>query len=152
MAVLHILDRDFDIRPYRLGEMIAAAPFIDAQKARQEAIEARAGVKLDPDDTVDDRKVKLASISAATPLADLMANIADAVRVLHVGVARIDPSVTIEMMLDDAEPTPQGMASIMTAMQAVLNRSGMVAGKAPASGAAETGEALPSTSATSSST
>lgn len=132
MVRFTVLGRDFDLAPYKLGALIAAAPFLDAQKARTAEIEARAGVTVSLTDTPEERQAKVAQIAAVTTTAEMFENIADIIRVLHVGVAALDPSVTVEAMIDDTDPNPTRMAELLATMNAVLRRSGMTEGEAQA--------------------
>jgi len=132
MAKIAIGAREWELAPYKLGAMIAAAPFIDAQKGRQAEISARAGLLA-----TDSEAEKAAKLTAATTMVEMMQNIADAVRVLHVGIVRQDPTVTVESLIDDVDPTPENMTALIVGMQIVLRASGMKSGEAAAPSAAE---------------
>jgi predicted deacylase len=128
-AIVHFLGRAFELAPYKLGQMIEAAPILDAQQARTAAIGERAGVAILPTDPADVREAKSRQVTAAMTTAEALQQAADAIRILHIGVARIDPSITVEAMLDDVDPTPDGINAIVAAMFAVLGHSGMTQGE-----------------------
>jgi len=128
-AVVKLLGRDWEIAPYKLGSMIKAAEFVDAVKTRNEKIVERLGAHVESGDTADDLRVKALQIAAGTSLVEMMATIKDAVSVLHIGIAKLDPSVTVEQLLDDIDNTPEAMTSIIEAMNAVLGQSGMRPGE-----------------------
>jgi len=153
MAMVTFLGRDFDIAPYRLGAMIEAAPFLDAQKERTKAAQQRAGIEFLPSDDDATRTLKAIQLASANTMAEAMANMADAVRILHIGIARIDSSVTVQMLLDDVEPTADGIAKVLNAVRAVTSASGLVSGeaKAPDAAAPDAAEPSPNDSAPSSS-
>lgn len=142
MTLVKFLGRDWDIAPYKLGPLRQAAPFVDAQKARQQAIGDRLGIYILASDTPEEIRSKSLEIANGTTMEEMLESMADAVRVLHVGIARIDPSVTVDMLLDDIDPTPQDFAVLIGAMNIVLGKSGLHAGElvAPA------GEAQPGAS------
>lgn len=126
------LGREFDLAPYKLGGMIAAAPFVDAQRERQEKLELRTGIHVLPTDPPDVRASKALELAQRTTAAEMMANLSDAVNVVHIGIAKLDPSITVEQLLDDVEPTPEGITALLTAMRAVLRQGGLVSGEATA--------------------
>jgi hypothetical protein len=131
-AVVHFLGRAFDLAPYKLGQMIEAAPILDAQQARSAAIGERAGVTILPTDSADERLAKSRQITAAMTTAEALQEAADAIRILHIGISRIDPSITVLQLLDDVDPSPDGIGSIMAGMLAVLGHSGLTQGEAVA--------------------
>jgi hypothetical protein len=131
-AVVTLLGRDWEIAPYKLGSMIKAAEFVDSAKARNEKVAERLGIYITPDDTEPEIRSKALQIAAGTTLAEMMATMQDAVAILHIGISKIDPSVTVEAMLDDIDNTPQAFANIMVGMNAVLGQSGMKLGEATA--------------------
>jgi len=67
MAKLTILGRDFDIAPYKLGDLRKAAPFIDAIQKRSEG---------------------------GTGLVDVLDSAFDLLNVMSIGLVRIDPELT----------------------------------------------------------
>jgi hypothetical protein len=67
MAKLTILGREFDIAPYKLGELRKAAPFIDAIQKRS---------------------------AEGNKLADVMESAIDLLEVLSIGLVKIDPMLT----------------------------------------------------------
>jgi len=133
MVTINIGGREWELAPYKLGAMIDAAPFIDAQKERQALLELRAGVAIMPGDEGETLAEKIAKLVAASTVAENMQNLADAVRILHVGIVKLDPSVTAKALIDDVDATPEAMAELMAAVNSVLNKSGMRPGedKAP---------------------
>ena len=131
-AVVHILGRTFQLAPYKLGQMLEAAPILDAQQARTAAIGDRAGIAILPTDSADVRQAKSQQVTAAMTTAEALEQAADAIRILHIGIARIDPAITVQAMLDDIDPTADGIGAIIAAMFAVLGHSGMTQGEAPA--------------------
>lgn len=66
MATIHILGRDFDIAPYKLGDLRRAAPFIDNIQRKTDA----------------------------GSLTDLMDSAVDLLNVLSIGLVKIDPVLT----------------------------------------------------------
>lgn len=132
MAKVTLMGREWELAPYKLGAMIDAAPYIDAQKQRQSMLEQRAGVVISPGDTGAVLAEKINKMVAASTLTENMQNLADAVRILHVGIAKIDPTITADALIDDVDPTPECMAILMAAVNAVLNNSGMRPGEAKA--------------------
>ncbi|WP_422057313.1 hypothetical protein [Sphingomonas sp.] len=131
-AAITLLGRDWEIAPYKLGSMIKAAEFVDAVKARNEAIVERLGAHVESGDTADDLRVKALQIAAGTSLVEMMQTIRDAVSVLHIGIAKIDPSVTVDQLLDDIDNDAASMAAIIEAMNLVLGQSGLQSGEAMA--------------------
>jgi predicted deacylase len=127
-----LLGREFHLAPYKLGQMIEAAPILDAQQARSAAIAERAGVSFLPTDPADERLAKSAQITAAMTTAEALAEAADAIRILHIGIARIDPSVTVEHLLDSVEASAESIGAIIAAMFGVLGHSGLIQGEAAA--------------------
>lgn len=138
MTVIKIMGREFTLAPFMLDQMIEAAPFVDAQQARQLAIAERAGVQFLADDDPDSLALKAHEIARNTTLSETMATIADAVRVIHIGIRKIDPTVTIEQLFAAVEPTAEVMTTLLTAMRDVLRTSGMSQGEAPAPAQADT--------------
>lgn len=136
-AVVTLLGRDWEIAPYKLGSMIKAAEFVDSAKARNEAVAERLGIHVLATDTPDQVHVKALQIAHNTTLVEMMATMQDAVAVLHIGIAKIDPSVTVEQMLDDIDNTPEAFAKIIVGMNAVLGQSGMKLGEMTAPAVAE---------------
>ncbi|WP_404711743.1 hypothetical protein [Sphingomonas sp. MMS24-J13] len=112
--------------------MLEAAPILDTQQARNAAIGERAGVTILPTDPADVRLAKSRQITAAMTTAEALQEAADAIRILHIGIARIDPSISIEQLLDDVDPTPEGIGAIIAGMLAVLGQSGLNQGEAAA--------------------
>ncbi len=153
MVKVTFLEREFDLPQYMLGAMIEAAPFIDAQKARTADIERRAGVELKSTDTKEERATKTAAIVKVTTMADTFASMADILKVLHVGVAMINPTITIEQLIDSTPPTMERMSELMAVMAKVVRQGGLTdAGEARApSGTAAPVEGSASSSAPSSS-
>lgn len=131
-AIVHFLGRAFELAPYKLGQMIEAAPILDAQQARNAAIGERAGVAILPTDPADVREAKARQVTAAMTTAEALQEAADAIRILHIGIAKIDPSISIQQLLDDVDPTPDGIGAIIAGMLAVLGQSGLTQGEAPA--------------------
>lgn len=131
-AVVHFLERAFELAPYKLGQMLEAAPILDAQQARNAAIGERSGVTILPTDPADVRLAKSQQVTAAMTTAEALQEAADAIRILHIGIAKIDPSVTVQQLLDDVDPTPEGIGAIMAGMLAVLGHSGLTQGEAMA--------------------
>jgi hypothetical protein len=127
-----LLGRAFELAPYKLGQMIEAAPILDAQQARSAAIAERAGVTFLPTDPADERLAKSARITAAMTTAEALAEAADAIRILHIGIARIDPAITVQHLLDGVEASAEGIGTIIAAMFAVLGHSGLIQGEAAA--------------------
>ena len=118
MARVIISGRAFDLAPYKLAQLRQAAPFIDRINASQGALTSVEGM-----------------VSAA----------GDFLGVLAVGLARIDPSLTLTVLeemigLDDVPALRDGFME-------VLQESGMIAGEAPAPIAAEAVGALTPASA-----
>jgi len=118
MARVIISGRAFDLAPYKLAQLRQAAPFIDRINASQGALTSVEGM-----------------VSAA----------GDFLGVLAVGLARIDPSLTLTVLeemigLDDVPALRDGGME-------VLQESGMIAGEAPAPIAAEAVGALTPASA-----
>lgn len=132
MATIRLAGRDFDIAPYKLREMIAAAPILDAQKARNAAIEARAGVTFAASDSEEQLSEKLGKFLHAVTESETIANICDTLRVLHIGIHKIAPDTTFDALLDTVEATPAIYAQLLHAMNDVLGRSGMQQGEAAA--------------------
>jgi hypothetical protein len=112
--------------------MLEAAPILDAQQARNAAVGARAGIAVLPTDPADVREAKSRQMTAAMTTAEALQQAADAVRILHIGIARIDPSIAVQDLLDDVDSTPEGIGAIIAAMFAVLGHSGMTQGEAAA--------------------
>jgi hypothetical protein len=131
-AVVHFLGRAFELAPYKLGQMLEAAPILDGQQARSAAIGQRAGVTILPTDPIDERIAKSGRITAAMTTVEALQEAADAIRILHIGIAKIDPSITVQQLLDDVDPSPEGLGAIIAGMFAVLGHSGMTTGEAPA--------------------
>jgi hypothetical protein len=71
MAKLTILGREFDIAPYKLGELRKAAPFIDAIQKRS---------------------------AEGNKLADVMDSALDLLNVLSIGLIKIDPELTADYL------------------------------------------------------
>lgn len=132
MANITVKGRDFAIAPYMLGSMIAAAPFVDAMKARQAEVEVRAGVAFLPGDLPAERAAKTQAVTATMTLVETMANLRDVVEILHIGVAKIDPAITVDDMLEAYAPTGEDMSLLMVAMNEVLRRGGLQSGEAKA--------------------
>jgi hypothetical protein len=131
-VAITLLGREFHLAPYKLGQMIEAAPILDAQQARSAAIGDRAGVAIVPTDPADVRLAKSAQVTAAMTTAEALQEAADAIRILHIGIARIDPSITVQQLLDDVDPSAEGIGAIISAMFAVLGHSGLIPGEAAA--------------------
>lgn len=129
MTLITIMGREFDVAPYMLGDMLAVAPFIDAQQARQRAIEERAGVQFLPTDTPEAQSLKAAEIIRATTMLEMMESMADSVRILHVGIAKLDPSVSIDALIASVAPTRDGFGALAESVRAVLGNSGLQAGE-----------------------
>jgi hypothetical protein len=138
MVMITMLGRDFDIAPYSLGDMLKAAPFADAQQARQRSIEERAGVQYLPDDEDEIRVIKAREIARYQTVGETMQGLADSVRILHIGIAKLDPSITVDDLIDGVEPSPNSFQAIYSAAMAVMHASGLQPGESPAPAAAAT--------------
>jgi hypothetical protein len=132
VIILNILGREVKIAPYKLGAMIEAAPFIDAQRERQRLIGERTGIHILPTDPDDVRDAKGREFAERTTMVEMMATMKDCIGVLHIGVRKADPTITLEDMLDSFDPVPEDFAQLMHAMNNLLRGSGMQEGEAPA--------------------
>lgn len=132
MIVLNILGREIKLAPYKLGAMIEAAPFIDAQRDRQRLIAERTGIHILPTDPEDVRDAKSRELAERTTMVEMMATMKDVIAVLHIGVRKADPTITLDDMLDAFDPVPEDFAQLMLAMNNLLRGSGMQEGEAPA--------------------
>jgi len=139
MATLNILDRSFDLPRYKLGSMIKAAPFIDAQKSREEAIGKREAALVS-------QGVPVSKPGETRTMVELFEGISDTVAVLHIGVSKIDPSVTLDAMLEDVDNTVEAYTALTSVMKAVLGNSGLKSGEAPAPSAQAEAEAASNSS------
>lgn len=118
MARVTIAGRAFDLAPYKLAQLKAAAAFIDRINATQGAL---------------------------TSVEGMAASASDFLGVLAVGLVRIDPSLTLpalEEMVGLAD-----IPALRDGFMAVLVESGMIAGEAEAPAPAEPTGALPTVSA-----
>lgn len=123
MAKLTILGRDFEIAPYKLASMRRAAPFIDR-------INATAG--------------------SMTTLEGLTNAAGDFIAVLSIGLVKLDPELTPEML--EEELGIGDLAVMRDAFTAVMKESGLAAGEVPAPVASEAAGASSTNSGKSSTT
>jgi hypothetical protein len=121
MARVIIAGRGFDLAPYKLAQLKAAAPFIDRINATQGAL---------------------------TSVEGMAASASDFLGVLAVGLMRIDPSLTLEALEEMVGLAD--IPSLRDGFMAVLVESGMIAGEIEAPAPAEPMGALPTASALSS--
>lgn len=106
MAKLTILGREFDIAPFKLGELRRAAPFIDAIQKRS---------------------------AEGNSLADVMESAIDLLNVMSIGLIKIDPELTPDYLEENvgmAEFVGMQAAFLDITREAGLERKGEA--KAPA--------------------
>lgn len=122
-------DRTFEVAtPYKLRQMEEAAPVIDAinDRAAKEATAAKdaeaAGVELPQKSMVENMTVFREVLGALLP-----------------GIKKADPSVTIETLVDEFDPSQWG--ELRSAFDAIFNSKGMLEGEAQAPVAAGPAEA-----------
>jgi len=137
MVTITLLGRDWEIAPYKLGAMISAAPFVDAQQERMAEIMHRTGLQIVGTETPEDVARISSLIVQKMTKAEMMLTMKDALGVLHVGIVKIDPSVTMDQLLDEVDPTAGAYAQLLTAMTAVLGAGGLISGEEPAPVAVE---------------
>lgn len=104
MVKVTLLGREFDVAPYKLGALKQAAPFVDR-------VNAKAGA--------------LTTLEGALDVA------ADLVGFVQIGLAKVDPALTVESMLD--EIGYDEMPALQVAFRDILQASGLKPkGEAPA--------------------
>jgi hypothetical protein len=121
MAKVTLMGREFDIAPYKIGQLRKAAPIIDRMNARV------AG---------------LASVSGMVEAA------ADMIDFLWIGLVRLDPTITLDQLND--EIGMGDLPAIRDAVLAVMTESGLKSGeaKAPVPAAPEASPTLSADSST----
>ena len=122
MAKVTIMGRDFEIAPYKLGQLRQAAPIIE----RLNAAFTRAG-------------------AANVALDDMVSSLGDLVAFVAVGIRRVDPSVTIEAIEDSVGF--DDLPALQAAFLDILRESGFTKGEAKAA----SGDGAPETASSSSS-
>lgn len=121
MATIKLLGRTFDVPPYKLSTLRVVAPAIDRINTTANSLRTLEGV-----------------VGAAD----------DLVVVIAAGLVKIDPELTAEALGDQLGVAD--MPAIRDAFLSIMADTGMASGEAPATLAAESKEALPTESATSS--
>ena len=124
MVKVSLLGREFDIAPYKLGDMRRAAPIVDRMNGAAGSLSTLEG-----------------GVEFAGELAAFVA----------IGLSRIDPTLTVEALEDQLGM--DNVRELQVAFQAILRASGLTPGEAKApSASAEQDGASPSSSPPSSST
>jgi hypothetical protein len=107
MAKVTLGGRDFEIAPYKLGQLRAAAPIIDRINA---SIPKLTDTKVPP------------------TMSDMAASLTDTLAVLYIGIAKADPTVTLEVLEDLVGIGDQ--AAVLSAFREVMQESGLGKGEA----------------------